>query len=78
MTTKKSEKENEINFEEAMKKLEDIAEKLEKDELSLDESMKQFEEGMQLSKQCKEILDDAEKKITILIDNQEKDFVSEE
>ena len=61
-----------------MKKLEEIAIELESDNLSLDESVKKFEEGMELSKQCKDILDNAEKKITILIGDEEKDFAPEE
>lgn len=64
----------ELSFEDAMKKLEDIANELEKDDLSLDESVKKFQEGMNLSKQCKDSLDKAEKQITILIDGQEKEF----
>lgn len=65
---------SEMNFEEAMIALEKIATELEKNELGLDESMKKFEEGMALSKKCKEILDNAEKKISILIDDKEEDF----
>ena len=38
----------EINFEEAMKKLEQITAELEKGDLSLDESVKKFEEGIKL------------------------------
>ena len=67
-----------LNFEEAMKKLETLAQELEKDDLSLDESVKKFEEGMEISKKCKEILDDAEKRITILTENGENDFVQPE
>lgn len=63
-----------ISFEEAMESLEKIAGELEKEDLSLDESVKKFEEGMELSKKCNEILQSAEKKITILIDGEEKDF----
>lgn len=62
------------SFEESMKELEQIAKELESDDLSLDESIKKFEKGMSLSKQCKETLDNAEKKITILINDEEKDF----
>ena len=71
-------KEKEINFEEAINGLEKIAEELEKDELDLEESVKKFEEGMLLSKKCNEILEKAEKKITILIDGEEKDFKPED
>ena len=64
----------EINFEDAMEKLEKIADELESEELSLDESVKKFEDGMELSKKCNEILQNAEKKITVLINGEEKDF----
>ena len=37
-------------------------------------SRKQFEEGMKLSQKCNKILEEAEKKITILVNGEEKDF----
>ena len=55
------------DFEEMMKDLEQIAKDLESGNLSLDESAKKFEEGMEISKTCSKILEDAEKKISILI-----------
>lgn len=58
--------ENNRNFEEMIESLEQIANDLESGKLSLDESVKKFEEGMEISKQCSEILENAEKKITIL------------
>lgn len=71
-----------INFEDAISKLNEIAEELENGNLSLDESMAKFEEGMKLSKSCKEMLDTAEKKITMLITDdgkiEEKNFFPEE
>ena len=57
------------NFEESMKKLESIVTELETSNLSLDESVSKFEEGMKLSKQCNKMLEEAEKKITILLEN---------
>lgn len=75
-------KKEELNFEELIKKLEEITNKLEKEQLSLDESVKLFEEGMELSKKCDSKLEDAEKRITILInqDNEikEENFIPEE
>ena len=56
-----------LNFEVAIKSLEQIVQELEKGDLNLDESVKKFEEGMALSKKCTQILEEAEKKITILI-----------
>ena len=43
----------EVNFEETIKKLEEIANELEKGDLDLDTSVSKFEEGMKLSKKCK-------------------------
>lgn len=72
----------EVNFEELIEKLENITNKLEKEQLSLDESVKLFEEGMQISKECNSKLEDAEKRITILINQnneiKEENFIPEE
>ena len=68
---------DEINFEEAMKKLEEIANELEKNDLDLDKSVEKFEEGMELSRKCNEILTNAEKRITILINNGNDNFSEE-
>lgn len=72
---------SEKNFEELMGELEEITSKLETDKLSLDESVKLFEEGMKISKECNEKLEDAEKRITILLktndDIKEENFVPE-
>jgi len=57
------------NFEDKIRKLEEIAQELENGNLSLDESMKKFEEGMNISKECTKILDEAEKKIMILVND---------
>lgn len=67
---------NTISFEDAMKGLEQIATELEKGDLNLDQSVTKFEEGMKLSKACNKILEDAEKRISILIKNE--DDVTEE
>lgn len=67
-----------MSFEDIMKKLEIIANELESGELNLDESLKKFEEGIKLSKECNDILEKAEKKISILISDgdevKEEDF----
>ena len=57
-----------MNFEESMKKLETIVVELENGKLNLDESVKKFEEGMKIAKQCNNMLEEAEKKITILLE----------
>ena len=58
----------ELNFEANMENLEKIVAELEKGDLNLDDSIKKFEEGMKISRDCTKILEDAEKKITILLE----------
>ena len=72
------EKEENLNFETAMKQLEEIANQLERNDLDLDKAVEKFEEGMKLSKKCSEILENAEKKITILINDGKDNFGEEE
>jgi exodeoxyribonuclease VII small subunit len=55
------------SFEESLKKLESIVDRLEKGDLVLDESLKLFEEGVGLSASCKQQLDDAEGRVQMLV-----------
>lgn len=68
----------EESFEESMESLENIVIELEKGNLNLDESVKKFEEGMKTAKKCNMMLEEAEKKITILLEQngeiKEEDF----
>ena len=57
------------SFESQIENLEKIVAELENGELSLDESVSKFEEGIKISKECNKTLEEAEKKITILINN---------
>lgn len=70
------------SFEETIKELEKIATELENGDLSLEDSVSKFEEGMKLSKQCNDLLENAEKRITILLkdgeETKEESFVQEE
>ena len=70
------------SFEENMEKLENIVTELENGNLNLDESINKFEEGIKLSKECNKILENAEKKITVLLEKNEEmveeDFEVEE
>ena len=59
-----------LKFEEALGRLEEIVQTLERSELSLDESLKAFEEGVKLSKNCLKLLDDAEKRVEVLLGDQ--------
>ena len=69
-------------FEKAMYKLEKIVQELESTDLPLEKAIRKFEEGVQLSKFCSEKLDETEKKLTILLKDQngrvyDKPFISE-
>jgi exodeoxyribonuclease VII small subunit len=57
----------EQKFEDALQKLEAIVKKLEEGNLNLEDSLKAFEEGMRLSRFCSKKLDEAEKKVEILM-----------
>ncbi|TGL62735.1 exodeoxyribonuclease VII small subunit [Leptospira ognonensis] len=70
MTDKKS-----ISFEDALRELEDIAEKLEKGQLSLEESIKAYEKGMELKKICSDRLTEAEAKIEFLAKGQSGEII---
>jgi len=61
----------EKQFEDAMKELEDIVKRLESGDLSLEESLKIFEEGIALSRYCFKKLEEAEKRVSILIKDEE-------
>ncbi len=65
-------------FEESIKELEKIVEALEEGEIGLDESLELFEKGIKLSKACNEMLDKAEKKVSVLINGEKQDFIAEE
>lgn len=56
-----------LKFEDALGRLETIVQTLERGDLSLDESLKSFEEGVKLSKNCLKLLDDAERRVDILL-----------
>jgi exodeoxyribonuclease VII small subunit len=65
------------SFEESLKKLETIVDRLEKGDLSLDDSLKLFEEGVGLSAACKKELDAAEGKVQILMKQRDGSFKTE-
>jgi exodeoxyribonuclease VII small subunit len=58
-----------FNFESGLTRLEEILEKMNSSTISLDESLKLFEEADKLITNCNDILNKAEKKISILIKN---------
>ena len=70
------------SFEENIEDLEKIVSELENGDLNLDDSVSKFEEGIKISKECNKILEDAEKKITVLLNKdgeiKEENFTTEE
>jgi exodeoxyribonuclease VII small subunit len=57
------------DFESALKRLEEIVKKLENGELSLDSALQLFEEGVKLSRFCHTKLEEAERRVEILLKN---------
>ncbi len=55
-----------VKFEDALKRLEKIVEKLESGDASLDESLGLYEEGISLFRGCQSKLDEAKKKVEVL------------
>ncbi len=56
-----------VKFEEALARLEAIVAELERGELPLEDSMRIFEEGIKLSKVCLKMLEEAERKVEVLV-----------
>ena len=71
-------KEKDLNFEETMENLEKIVQELEKGDLNLDDSISKFEEGMKLSKAASKYLEEAEKKITMLVSDKDGNISEEQ
>jgi len=59
------------SFENSLKKLEEIVEKLEEPDLPLDKSLQLFEEGIQQARFCETKLSEAEGKVEKLIQENE-------
>ncbi len=66
-----------MNFEQSIKELEEIVQKLEQGDLSLEKALEYFQKGIGLSKFCTEKLDDAEQKVNILVKKMNGDITEE-
>ncbi|KGP70982.1 exodeoxyribonuclease VII small subunit [Pontibacillus yanchengensis] len=60
----------EVSFEDAMKKLEDIVEKLEEGDVPLEKAITYYQEGMKLSKVCNDKLVNVEKQMQEIMNEQ--------
>ena len=63
---KTSKSKKELSFEEALNRLEEIANVLENESPDLSKALEMYEESAKLLKGCSEMLDEAQKKITVL------------
>lgn len=66
----------EKNFEASLARLEEIVKKLEKGDLPLEQSLKLFEEGVKLARVCNKRLEEAERKVEILLQDKEGKIVA--
>jgi exodeoxyribonuclease VII small subunit len=66
MSNTKIQKDGNVSFEAAMKRLDEISELLEKENVDLERALALYEEGIGLVRKCNEQLEDAERKIKIL------------
>jgi exodeoxyribonuclease VII small subunit len=73
-----TEKEKPASFEEAYARLEQILEKMNSGKVSLDDSLKLYEEADVLIASCQKRLQDAERKIEMLIKNRSGELVLDE
>jgi exodeoxyribonuclease VII small subunit len=62
-------------FEQSLKQLEQIVHELESGDLSLELAIKKFEEGIELSKFCAQKLEETERRITLLMQNNSGEIV---
>lgn len=66
------------SFEDAMLELENIVSMLEKGDTTLEESIANFQQGIELSRYCAAKLDKAEKKISILLQDEEGKLIEKD
>ncbi len=59
-----------ISFEKALKQLEQIVQELESADLPLEKAISRFEEGIRLKRLCSQKLEETEKKVTILLEDE--------
>ncbi len=71
---------NDLTFEDAIKEIETIVQKLEQGDVPLEKAIEYFQEGIKLSQICKEKLTKVEKQMTSILNEQgeEAPFTVEE
>ena len=63
---------SELSFEESIKELTNIVGRIEQGQIPLQDSLEQYEKGMALIKQCRTILEKAEKRIEKISEQESK------
>ncbi len=63
---------DELSFEDALGRLETLVDRLEQGDLELEEALTSFERGVALTRRCAGQLEDAERRIEILVKEGEK------
>lgn len=67
-----------VSYEDMINELEKIADSMENDELNLDDAIKNYQKGIKLYDKLSKMLNEAEGKIKIIENGEEKDFLDKE
>lgn len=65
-------KKNNFQFEKSLAELEKLVQEMEQGDISLEESLKQFEQGIALTRACQKALQEAEHKVAVLLQENNK------
>lgn len=66
MAKKTATSNDKIDFESALRELEELVERMEQGDLTLEQSLKDFERGVALTRACQQALQEAEQKVSVL------------
>lgn len=72
-----SKKPENMSFEDTISELDQLVDKLENGELALDDALKKFERGIALARSGQVKLDDAEQRVSILLNNSDTEALSD-
>jgi len=64
-----------FDFESGLARLEQLVTRMESGEMGLEDSLKAFEEGVQLTRQCQQVLATAQQKVQVLMQQQGRQTV---
>ena len=73
-----SKKTKKINYETSVAELEATITKMEQGDMSLEDALQSFEKGVRLSRECQQLLAEAEQRVTLLTADGEEDFLSDD